>query len=151
MHIHRSTVIAASPEQVWPFLVSPEQMQQWCVTIKNLRYTSPQRRGMGTPFYFEEKAGGILLKLHFVVTEWVLHERVAVKMTAGNFVKGYEQTYTLKAASSGTIVTITEHARLPYGILGQVAGLLRRPRSEGHLEHMLAKLNSLVLASLPVS
>jgi hypothetical protein len=149
MHIRRSTVIGASPEQIWPFLVGLEQMQHWCITIKNLRYTSLQQHGLGTPFYFEEKAGGILLKLHFVITEWVLHESVAVKMTSGNFVKGYEQRYTLEAAPSGTLVTITEHARLPYGILGKVAGFLRRSRSEGHLEHMLAKLDRLVIASLP--
>ncbi len=147
MKIHRSTVIAASPEQVWPFLVSLEQMQQWCLTINNLRYTSPQHSGLGTSFYFEEKAGGILLKLHFVVTEWVPHESVAIKMTSGNFVQGYEQRYTLEPTPAGTLVTITEHIKLPYGILGQIAGLIRRPRSQTHLKHMLHKLNSLVTAS----
>ncbi len=151
MHIHRSTVIAASPEQIWPFLVDPEHMQHWCLTTKNLRYTSVQHHGLGTPFYFEEKAAGILLRLSFVVSEWMLHESVAIKMTAGNFVQGYEQRYTLETTPSGTLVTIVEHVKLPYGFLGQIAGLLRRPRSESHLEHMLGKLKHLVAASLPAT
>jgi hypothetical protein len=151
MRIQRSTVIKTSPEQVWPFLVSLERMQQWCLPARNLRYTGPQQFGPGTTFYFEEKAGGILLKLHFTVTEWVLHQSVAVKMTSGNFVRGYEQRYTLETTPSGTLVTIVEHIKLPYGILGQVAWLIRRRRSEGHLANMLARLKNLVVASPPVS
>jgi hypothetical protein len=35
-----------------------------------------------TPFYFEEKIIGRLLRMNFVATEWVLNERIAFKMTS---------------------------------------------------------------------
>lgn len=143
MKIHRSIGITAAGDKIWPFLVEPEEILKWCHTLKNFRRTSEQRSGSETSFYFEEKAVGLLLKLNFVVTEWVLNERVAFKMTSGNFVKGYEQRYKIEATSSGSRVTCFEDVRLPYGMLGKIIGLFRRSTSETHLERMLTKLKSM--------
>ncbi len=146
MKIHRSIAIAAVAEKIWPFLVEPEKILKWCITIEKLRHTSEQHSGLRTPFYFEERAVGWLMKLNFIVTEWVVNERVAFKMTSGNFVKGYEQRYTIEATPSGSRVTCAEDVKLPYGIFGKIAGLFRRSVSEAHLEHMLVKLKSLAEA-----
>ena len=144
MKIHRSIEIVAVAEKIWPFLVEPEKILKWCITLKTLRHTSEQCSGLRTPFYFEERAVGRLMKLNFIVTEWIVNEKVAFKMTSGNFVKGYEQRYTIVATPSGSRITCSEDVKLPYGILGKVAGLFRRSISESHLEHMLVKLKSLV-------
>ncbi len=146
MKIHRSIAIAAVAEKIWPFLVEPEKILKWCITIEKLRHTSEQRGGLRTPFYFEERAAGRLMKLNFVFTEWVANQSVAFRMTSGNLVRGFEQRYTIEAIPLGSRFTCTEDIKLPYGILGKVAGLFRRSVSEAHLEHMLVKLKSLAEA-----
>jgi hypothetical protein len=146
MKIQRSIIVAAAGETIWPFLVEPEKIRQWCLTVQTISHTGTQHSGIGAPFYFEEKAGGRLLKLHFVVTEWLVNKNVAYKMTSGNLVKGYDQRYNIEAVPSGSRITILENVKLPYGLVGWLAGLIRRSRSETHLDHMLVKLKSLVEA-----
>ena len=146
MKLQKSIAIAAAPEKIWPLLVEPEGIKQWCGPVQRIFYTSEQHGGMGTPFYFEERAVGRLMKLHFVVTEWVVNRSVAYKMTSGNLVKGYEQRYTLESAPTGIRVTCFENVILPFGLLGKFIELFRRPVSEAHLEGMLVNLKSLAEA-----
>ena len=143
MKIQKSIEIAAVAEKIWPFLVEPANIMKWCRTVQRIRHTSEQRSGLRTPFYFEEKAVGRLMKLHFVVSEWVVNRSVAFKMTSGNLVKGYEQKYTLEPTPTGIRCTCFEDVTLPFGILGKFVELFRRPISEAHLEKMLVKLKSI--------
>ncbi len=146
MKIQKSIEIAAVAEKIWPFLVEPANIMKWCSTVKRILHTSEQRGGLRTPFYFEERAVGRLMKLHFVVTEWIVNRSVAFKMTSGNLVRGYEQRYTLEPTPTGIRFTCFENVTLPFGILGKFVELFRRPISEAHLERMLVKLKSLVEA-----
>jgi hypothetical protein len=146
MKLQRSIEIAAAAEKIWPLLVEPEGIKKWCGPVQRIFYTSQQHGGVGTPFYFEERAMGTLMKLHFVATEWNVNQSVAYKMTSGNLVKGYEQRYTLEQAPNGIRVTIFENVTLPGGILGRCFELFRRPVSEAHLEGMLVNLKSLAEA-----
>jgi hypothetical protein len=143
MKIKKSIEIAAVAENIWPFLIEPAHIMKWCGTVKTITHTSEQRSGLRTSFYFEERAVGRLMKLHFVVTEWILHRSVAFKMTSGNLVKGYEQRYTLEPTPNGTRFTCFENVTLPFGILGKFLELFRRPVSEAHIDRMLARLKSL--------
>jgi hypothetical protein len=143
MKIHRSIEILAPGNAIWPFLVEPEQILKWCLPAKKFDRTSDQQSGQGTTFYFEERAAGRLMKLNFVVTEWVVNERVAFKMTTGNFVTGYEQRYTIETIQSGSLCTCFEDVKLPYGIFGQAALLFRRHFSEKLLDRMLSRLKIL--------
>jgi uncharacterized protein YndB with AHSA1/START domain len=146
MRVQRSIEIAAPPEKIWPFLVEPEKILKWCITLEKFEYTSEQRSGVGTPFYFEEKAAGRLMKLNFAVTEWVENERLAFSMTSGDFVKGYEQRWTVEATPSGSRFTFMERIELPYGIIGKLLGLFARRGSEAIVGEMLAELKSLAEA-----
>ena len=147
MRVERSVGIAAPPEKIWPFLVEPEKILKWCITLEKFQYTSEQRNGVGTPFYFEEKAtGGRLMKLNFAVTEWVENEKLAFTKTSGNMVKGYEQRWTVEATPSGSRFTFMEQVELPYGIIGKILGLFARSSSEAHVKEMLVKLKSLAEA-----
>jgi hypothetical protein len=83
------------------------------------------------------------MKLHFVVTEWVVNERLAFKMTKGNFVRGYEQRYTIETIPSGSRCTCFEEVKLPYGVFGEFALLFRRNFSEHLLDVMLGRLKVL--------
>jgi hypothetical protein len=125
MKIQKTIKIAASASKIWPFLVEPQNILKWC-PVETIRHTSEQHGGLNTPFYFEERAIGRLFMMHFVVTEWVLNESVAFKMTSGNIVKGYEQRYTIQKTPSGSQFTCFEDVKMPYGIIGRVAGLVRR-------------------------
>lgn len=146
MRIEQSIDIAASPEAIWPFLVDPEKVLQWCITFQKFEYTGDQRSGVGTPLYIEEKAAGRLMKLNFETTEWVEHRKVAFRKTAGEFVKGYEQSWTVEATPSGARFTFLENVELPFGIIGKLMGLFARRGSEAHVREMLAKLKSLAEA-----
>lgn len=146
MRISRSMESAASAERLWLFLVEPEKIIKWCITIRKFRHTSEQRGGIGTTFSFEERAVGRLMKLNFVITEWAVNKSLAFKMASGNLVKGYEQRYTIESTPTGSRFTITEDIKMPFGMFGRFAGLFRRSFSEGHLEHMLIKLKSLAEA-----
>ncbi len=149
MRVQKSVEIAAPPEKIWPFLVEPEKILEWCITLEKFEYTSEQRGGVGTIFYFEEKAAGRLMKLNFAVTEWVENKRIAFHKTSGNSVKGYEQSWTVEAAPSGSRFTFMEQVELPYGILGKIIGLFARRSSEATVGKMLARLKSLVEANAP--
>jgi hypothetical protein len=146
MKIHSTIEIAAVAEKIWPFLVEPEKIIKWGITLKKIRFTSEQHSGLKTPFYFEERAVGRLMKLNFIVTEWVENKKVAFKMISGNFVKGYEQKYMIEAVPSGCRFTCYEDVKMPFGVIGKVAGLFRRSVSEAHLRHMLIRLKSLAEA-----
>ena len=146
MKVQKSIEIAAPPEKIWPFLIEPEKILKWCITFLKFEYTGEQRSGVGTTFYLEEKAGGPLMKLNFRITEWVENERVAFSMTSGNFVKGYEQSWTVEVTPSGSRFTFMEEVKLPYGIIGKIMGLFAQRGSEATVGKMLPKLKSLAEA-----
>ena len=146
MKVQRSIEIVVPPEKIWPFLVEPEKILKWCITLRKFEHTSEQQSGVGTPFYFEEKAAGRLMKLNFVVTEWVENEKLAFNMTSGKGVKGYEQRWTLEATPSGSRFTFMEKVELPYGIIGKILGLFAQFLSRLTVKKMLAKLKNLAEA-----
>ncbi|MFB0515837.1 MAG: SRPBCC family protein [Candidatus Neomarinimicrobiota bacterium] len=146
MEVQDFIEIAAPPEGIWSFMVEPEKILEWCITFEKFEYLSDQRSGVGTPLYIEERAGSRLMQLNFSVTEWVEHERLAFRMTSGEFVKGYEQSWTVEATPSGSRFTFWEEVKLPYGIFGRIIGLFARRVSAATVKEMLAKLQSLAEA-----
>jgi uncharacterized protein YndB with AHSA1/START domain len=151
MKIQMSIEIASPPEKIWPFLVQPEKILKWCIFLHKFEYTGEQHSGVGTPFYSEEKAGGRLMKLNFVVTEWVENKSVVCRMTScemtpRNFLKSYEEKLTIEATPSGSRFSYMEEFKLPYGVIGKILGLFARSSAEAHVKEMLTKLKSLAEA-----
>jgi uncharacterized protein YndB with AHSA1/START domain len=147
MEVLKSIEISAPPENIWPFLVDPDKILQWCITFKKFEYTGNHPSGEGTTFYLEEKAGGPLMKLNFRITEWIKNEKVAFSMISGNFVKGYDQSWTIEATPSGSTFTFKEEVTLPYGFLGKIMGFFGQRGSEATVSKMLPRLKSLAEAS----
>jgi hypothetical protein len=145
LKIQSTIEIKATAAKIWSLLVNPEHIQKWC-PVETVRYSGEQRTGLKTLFYFEELAIGRLLKFNFVVTEWVIDESLAFKLTSGDFVKGYEQRYIIERTHTGHRFTCFEDVKMPYGILGRIGGLCRRRISEGRLDRMLAKMKGLAEA-----
>jgi uncharacterized protein YndB with AHSA1/START domain len=145
--VQGSIGIGAPPEIVWPFLVEPERILKWYTLLRRFEYTSEQHAGVGTAVYMEEEAG-VSLRVSYVVTEWVEKEKLAFRMTSGNFVKGYEQTWTLERIPTGSRFTLAEDVTMPYGPVGRVLGAFSRSSSERHIEEILAKLKALAEAEV---
>jgi hypothetical protein len=64
-------------------------------------------------------------------------------MISGNFVKDYEQSWTIGAIPSGSRFTFWEEVTMPYGIIGKTIGALGEGSSQATVEKMLLKLKSL--------
>ncbi len=143
MKIQKSIEIAAPPEKIWPFLVEPEKILKWCHTFKKFEYAGEKRSGVGIPVYIEEKAGGPLMKLNFVVTEWAENKSFALNLTSGTSVKKYEIRSSIEPVTSGSRFTFMEDFKLPWGILGKFIELIGKSTSEKHTKEMLASLKSL--------
>lgn len=143
MKVQRSIEIAAPPHKIWTFLVEPEKILKWCIIEEKFEYTGEHRTGVGTHFYFEEKAAGRLMKLNFTTTEWMENEKLAFRMVSGNFLKHYERRCTVEATASGSRFTFTEQIELPYGLIGKIIGLFARFSMQAAVKKMLGKLKSL--------
>lgn len=146
MKVQGSIDIAAPPEKVWRFLVEPDRILKWYTLLQKFEYTSEQRTGVGTTVYMEEKAA-VLMKLNFTVTDWAEAKTLTFRMTSGNFVKGYEQTWTLEPTPSGSQFILAEDVTMPYGPLGRLLGAFGRSSSERHVKEILAKLKALAEAA----
>ena len=146
MRVERSIEIAAPPEKIWPFLVEPEKIMQWFTLLRKFEYTGEQKSGVGTPFYYEEKSGPQLMKLHYVVTEWVENGRLAFVMTSGP-AKRDDQIWSIEATPSGSRFTLTEDYEMSWGVVGKLMEKLFVGRIIGkHLEEILANLKNLAEA-----
>ena len=144
MKIQRSVEIAAPPEKIWPFLVEPEKIMKWFTFLKKFEYTGGCG-GVGTKFYYEEKSGPQLMKLHYEVTEWVENERLAFKLTSGAPKKD-DQVWALEATPSGSRFTVTEDFQMPLGILGKLMDFFLAGMIGKGVEKILGNLKSVVEA-----
>jgi carbon monoxide dehydrogenase subunit G len=146
MRIEKAIDIAAPPEKIWPFLVEPEKVLEWYSTFRKFEYTGESRSGVGTPLYVEEQSFGPLMKLHFEVTEWTEHQKLALRMVSGSGVKSYEQRWSLEPTPSGSRFTLMEEVELPYGVLGKLLGLVGGRMSATTVDKMQATLKALAEA-----
>ena len=146
MHVRQSVEIATPPERIWPLLIEPDNVLKWYPTLRRFEYEDAGQRGPGARVYAEEKASGMLMKLHFVITDWVEDRMVSLHMVSGTGVKGYDQSWRVEPVPTGSRFTFEEHVELPYGVLGTLLGRVGQRSSEGHVREMLAKLKVLAEA-----
>ncbi len=146
MKIDRSIEIEAPPEKIWPFLVEPEKILKWFNLLQKFEYTGDKRGGVGTTFYYEEKSCGQLLKLHYVVTEWVENKKLAFGVTSGSLKKD-DQVWSIEATPSDSRFTMFEDLEMPMGIIGKIIGALICPMIiVTNMGKILANLKSLAEA-----
>jgi len=147
MRVQKSIDISASPEKIWPYLTEADRILKWCITFKEFLYIGEKRNCVGTTFYVEEKAGPMpLMKLYFVITEWIENERIAFRMTSGGGVKDYEQGWTLRETAAGSRFTFIEDVELPFGIIGRLIGSVGQFSSGASVNKMLNILRDLAEA-----
>jgi uncharacterized protein YndB with AHSA1/START domain len=145
MKLQRSIEIAAAPENIWPYLIEPEKIMKWFTLLRKFEYTGKRCGGIGTAFYYEEKSGPMLMKLHYKVTEWVENEKLAFILTSG-FPKKDDQIWALEATPSGSRFTLTEDFEIPWGIIGKALGKLLGGSIGKGIEEIIGNLKSVVEA-----
>lgn len=146
MQVRRSVEIAAPPERIWPLLAEPDNVMKWYPTLRRFQFEGAEPPGPGARVYAEEHASGMTMKLHFSVSDWVENRALALHMTSGTGVKGYDQRWTVEPLTTGSRFTFEEQVELPYGLLGRLIGRVGQRSSEGHVKEMLAKLKVLAEA-----
>ena len=143
MQVRQSVEIGAPPERIWRLMVEPDSILKWYPTLKRFEYEDGGQRGPGARVYVEEKASGMLMKLHFEISDWVENRALSLHMTSGTGVRGYDQRWTVEPLLAGSRFTFEEQVELPYGALGRLIGRVGQRSSEGHVQEMLAKLKAL--------
>ncbi len=65
-----TTTIDAAPQAVWPHLAALDTHIDWMADADAIRFTSAQRRGVGTSFECDTRVGPFRLTDRIEVTEW---------------------------------------------------------------------------------
>jgi uncharacterized protein YndB with AHSA1/START domain len=146
VRIEKSIEIAASSEQIWPYLVEPEKFLKWWFTVQEYKPMEQPLNGLDSTFYVEEKCAGPLMKLNFEVTEWEENRSLAFRMASGSGVKAYAQKWAIEATQAGSKFILYEEWEAPFGIFGKISEVLLRSSSENLVEQYLSKLKNLIEA-----
>ena len=98
-NIKVSIEIEATPEKVWQIVEPIERHVDWMHDAVAIRFTSDQKRGVGTAFLCDTKVGPIRLTDKMEITEWVPGKAMGVKHIG--IVTG-TGVFTLESLSNGT-------------------------------------------------
>jgi len=142
MIVRKSIPIQAPPAEIWPYLVEPGKIMQWCITFRKFEYTGEQQAGVGTKIHIEEQAAGPLMKMEFETSEWVENAKVAITKTAGNMPKSYTQEWVIEPENGGSHFTFQEEVVMPYGFIGRIIESFAKSSSESTVDKMLQILKS---------
>jgi uncharacterized protein YndB with AHSA1/START domain len=143
MRLQRSIDISVSPDKTWPFLVEPDKILKWFTLLRIFEYTGLKHSGVGSTFYYEEKSGPQLMKLNYVVTEWVDNKRLVFVLTSGPLKKD-SQVWSLEAITSGSRFTMTEDVVITRGIIDSIITPILKGMIGKNLEKIQRNLKELI-------
>lgn len=144
MKINRSIVINAAPEKIWPFLVEPEKILKWSFTLESFEYGNSQKGGKNSTFRFVDKGAVHKVEVNCVISEWIENKEISFKMISGTHFKSYEATWLIEYGEGGSTFCFEEKTKMPYGIIGKLAGILSERRASAVVGDMLERLKSWV-------
>ncbi len=98
-NIKVSIEIEATPEKVWQIVEPIERHVDWMHDAVAIRFTSDQKRGVGTAFLCDTKVGPIRLTDKMEITEWMPGKAMGVKHIG--IVTG-SGVFTLEPLDNGT-------------------------------------------------
>lgn len=145
--VHVSVVIDASPAEVWAEVEDIAGHVEWMLDARAIRFTSGQRRGVGTTFDCDTRVGPLRLTDRMTVTEWSPGKAMGVTHTG--LVTGTGR-FTIKRARRGrgrTRFTWNERLDFPWWFGGPVGELAAKPVLTAVWKRSLANLKARVEAS----
>ena len=116
--IRVSTVIDATPAEVWEVVRHVEDHVDWMHDAVAIRFTSPTTSGAGTTFDCDTKVGPIRLTDKMEITSWVPDEAMGVRHVG--MVTGTGEFTLTEAPGGGTRFTWEERLTFPWWMGGPV-------------------------------
>ncbi len=117
-----STVIDASPSEVWDDLRDIASHTSWMQDAVAIRFTSDQQEGVGTTFEADTKVGPFRLSDPMEVTEWEEPRCMAIRH--GGVVTGTGRFFLEPAAGGRTRFTWDEELSFPWWMGGPAGALV---------------------------
>jgi len=123
--IRVSTVINATPAEVWAQVEDVGSHVQWMADAVAIRFTSTDHAGVGTTFDCDTKVGPLRLTDKMEITAWRPGEAMGVRHVG--LVTG-SGAFTIEPAAEGrTTFTWAEDLRFPWWMGGPIGGLVGAP------------------------
>jgi hypothetical protein len=144
MNINRSINIKAAPDEIWPFLIEPKKIVQWCFTLESFEFTSQISYGVDARFKYREQGRFRSIEQNCKITEWIENKKISFEMTGGKSYKGYKETWMIEPCSDGSNFSFIQESHLSLGILGKIMEPVSQRRAEIIVVKMLDKLKRLV-------
>ena len=121
--IRVSTVIDATPAEVWEVVRHVEDHVDWMHDAVAIRFTTEQTRGTGTEFLCDTKVGPIKLVDRMEITEWVPGEVMGVRHIG--LVTGVGR-FTIEPIDLGrrTLFTWAEDLTVPWWMGGPIGAFI---------------------------
>lgn len=120
-----TTTISAPPQTVWPHLADLGSHVEWMADAEAIRFTTPQRRGVGTTFECDTRVGPFRVVDRMEVTEWDEGRLIGVRHRG--LVSGTGR-FTLERLDGGqrTRFTWQEDLAFPWRLAAPVLGAIWR-------------------------
>jgi len=118
--IRVSTVINASPAQVWDEVRTIDRHVDWMADARSIAFTSTQTSGVGTTFDCVTKVGPITLTDKMAITEW--RDGRAMGVRHEGIVTGVGMFTLARLRRDRTRFTWEEHLTFPWWLGGSVGG-----------------------------
>lgn len=130
-----ATTIEAPPPKVWSHLADLDSHVVWMADAQEIRFTTPQRQGVGTSFECDTRVGPFRLTDRMEVTEWEEGRLIGVRHRG--LVTGSGR-FTLERIDRGerTRFTWEEDLALPWRLATPVLGAIWR-RNLGRLKQLV--------------
>lgn len=123
--IRVSTVLEATPDEVWADVRDIESHAEWMADAVVVRFLTAQSTGVGTRFECDTKVGPFRLTDVMEITEWAPGKAMGVTHTGLVTGKG---RFTLKSLRGGrTRFQWREKLHFPLWMGGPVGALLSKP------------------------
>lgn len=111
----------APPRDVWRVVADLGGHARWQVDVREIQFTSPEHRGLGTTYDCDTQLGPIRTRIPMTVVEW--RERKAVSVSYQGQLSGRGRISLHRRRRQRTKVTWSARIRLPWFLGGPVGAI----------------------------